>query len=340
MRVAITGGGTGGHLVIAKALKEALVKRGHRVIFIGSTSGQDRMWFEEEPGFEAAYFLPTTGVVNRRGLKKAGALWRIGKAFMVSRRLLGEHRIDAVVSVGGFSAAPASFAALSKHLPFFIHEQNASMGRLNRLLKSHATEFFSSYDEASPVKSYPVNDALFEKARIRSEVKRVIFLGGSQGAAFINDLALALAPSIVAKGIAITHQCGDRDYDRVKAAYASTGIEVELVAFTKSLPDLLARSDFAISRAGASTLWELCANGLPACFIPYPFAAGDHQYHNARFLVEKGLGWCVRQEDVTHDELLALLDENLSARSQGLMQLIGSDGAGQIIEQVEKAVDV
>jgi UDP-N-acetylglucosamine--N-acetylmuramyl-(pentapeptide) pyrophosphoryl-undecaprenol N-acetylglucosamine transferase len=339
MKVAITGGGTGGHLVIAKALKEALVKRGHRAIFIGSTSGQDRMWFEEEPGFDATYFLPTTGVVNKRGIKKAGALWRIGKAFMVSRRLLKQHQVDAVISVGGFSAAPASFAALSRHLPFFIHEQNASMGRLNRLLKPHATQFFSSYDAASPVKSYPVNAALFEKARIRSGVHRVIFLGGSQGAAFINDLALALAPSIAAKGIAITHQCGDRDYERVKAAYEAMRLDVELVDFTKALPDLLEKSDFAISRAGASTLWELCANGLPAYFIPYPYAAGDHQYHNARFLVEKGLGWCARQKEVKHDELLALLDEGLSERSERLMRLIERDGADQIIEQVEMSVN-
>ncbi len=341
MNIAITGGGTGGHLVIAKALKNAFIADGkHKVIFIGSTSGQDRMWFKDESGFDTAYFLPTTGVVNQRGLKKLAALWRIGKALLVSRRLLKKHNIDAVVSVGGFSAAPASFAALSRRLPFFIHEQNAKTGRLNELLRPYARAFFSSYEKDSPVTSYPVGNELFERARVRDKVERVIFLGGSQGATFINELALSLAEAIHSKGISITHQCGDRDFERMNDAYRALGIDVELVAFTKELPKLLEKSDFAISRAGASTLWELCANGLPAYFIPYPYAAGDHQFHNAQFIVEKNVGWCARQNDVDQDALLALLDEDMTEYSKGVMRLIDKDGAQQIVRYIEKAVNV
>ena len=111
MKFVVTGGGTGGHLVIAAALLEALVQRGHEAIFIGSTSGQDRMWFEKSSGFVHTYFLETTGVVNQKVLGKIAALWRIFKAFLRSRSLLRKHQIQAVISVGGFSAAPASFAA-------------------------------------------------------------------------------------------------------------------------------------------------------------------------------------------------------------------------------------
>lgn len=338
MKFVVTGGGTGGHLAIASALQAALVVRGHEAVFIGSTSGQDRMWFGRHSGFSHVYFLNTTGVVNQKGWGKVSALWRVFKAFLRSRSLLKEHRIDAVISVGGFSAAPASFAALSRGIPLFIHEQNARIGRLNALLKPCAKAFFSSYDEASPVKAYPVSELLFAKARVRKTLGTIIFLGGSQGAAFINDLALSAAPLLKECNIAIIHQCGERDYSRVKAAYEKLGIEAELVAFTRELPNLLEKSDLAVSRAGASTLWELCANGLPALFVPYPHAAGDHQFYNARFVVQQELGWCERQGEAVEPLLREILKQDLEAKSRTLMTLIEPDGAERIVKYVEKIV--
>jgi UDP-N-acetylglucosamine--N-acetylmuramyl-(pentapeptide) pyrophosphoryl-undecaprenol N-acetylglucosamine transferase len=338
MHVVITGGGTGGHLAIARALGEALIERGHEVLFIGSTSGQDRKWFEGYSDFSHAYFLETTGVVNRKGFKKAAALWRVFRAFLRSRKLLRRHRADAVISVGGFSAAPASLAAISRKIPLFIHEQNAVEGRLNRMLKPHAKAFFNAYDEASPVKGYPVGEALFARARVRSKVKTLIFLGGSQGARFINDLALEVAPACVERGIRIIHQCGERDYERVKAAYEAMGIDAELYGFTKELPSLLEKSDLAVSRAGASTLWELCANGLPALFIPYPHAAGDHQFYNARFIVRQELGWCERESEGVAQVLLNLLDEELEAKSRALMANCEKDAAERTVAYIEGAL--
>ncbi len=338
MKFAVTGGGTGGHLAIAAALDEALVQRGHEAIFIGSTSGQDQMWFAEHSGFSHTYFLPTTGVVNQKGLGKLAALWKIFKAFLRSRKLLKQHKIKGVISVGGFSAAPASLAALSCFKPLFIHEQNAKTGRLNKILKPYAKAFFSSYDERSLVRAYPVGNELFRKARVRHRLERIIFLGGSQGATYINDLALSMAPLFKERGIAITHQCGERDFERVQVAYASMNVEVNLVAFTKELPSLLAESDLAVSRAGASTLWELCANGLPTFFIPYPYAAGDHQFHNALFIVKRELGWCERQGDKLETKLISALDEELEARSSALMKLIQPNGAEAIIKAIEGMV--
>ena len=338
MKFVITGGGTGGHLAIAAALQEALVERGHEAVFIGSTSGQDRMWFEEHSGFAHAYFLPTTGVVNKKGWAKITALWRVFSAFLNARKLLKRHNSSAVISVGGFSAAPAALAALSRGVPLFIHEQNARVGRLNALLRSFAKAFFSSYEAESPVRAYPVAEVLFKKARVRKKIETVIFLGGSQGAAYINDLALSVAPVLKARDIAIIHQCGERDFERVKRAYEEQGIEANLVAFTKELPELLAQSDLAVSRAGASTLWELCANGLPALFIPYPYAADDHQYHNARFIVQQELGWCERQGDDVEPLFMKILDEDMQNRSRGLMALTERDGAARIVKTIENRI--
>ncbi|WP_416768730.1 undecaprenyldiphospho-muramoylpentapeptide beta-N-acetylglucosaminyltransferase [Sulfurimonas sp. ST-25] len=337
MKFVLTGGGTGGHLAIAKALLDAISAAGDEAIFIGSTTGQDRMWFGEGSAFEQTHFLETTGVVNRRGVAKLAALWRVARSALEARRIMRRYRPDAVISVGGFSAAPASFAALSLKIPYFIHEQNAVTGRLNRLLRRYARCFFSSYDSQSPVKSYPVNRALFESARVRERVETVIFLGGSQGAKAINDFALAVAPALARRGIAIIHQCGERDYERVREAYAAMGIGAELYGFTKELPSLLARSDLAVSRAGASTLWELAANGLPALYVPYPYAAGDHQYYNAMYLAEQGLSRVVREAELRPELLEQMLDEGVEAASRGLRALEGDDAAAAIISAVRGA---
>jgi len=335
MKFAITGGGTGGHLAIAKALQEALVIRGHEAIFIGSTAGQDRSWFGDKSGFSKSYFLETTGVVNRRGLAKIAALFRVLKAMFNARKLLKAHKIQAVISVGGFSAAPTSLATIFSTIPLYIHEQNAVEGRLNRLLKPYAKAFFSSYDESAPVKDYPVNATLFKTARVRSKVKTVIFLGGSQGAKAINDLALSIAPFCHSKHIKIIHQCGVNDYERIKESYKALGIGVHLFAFSNDLPKLMQEADLAITRSGASTLWEVCANALPAFFVPYPYAAGDHQFYNARFIVQKELGWCEREDEDLEAFLKPILDEDLSEKSTKLKALSHEGGAQEIIKYVE-----
>ena len=129
MRLCVTGGGTGGHLMVAETIVEAGVKEGDSLIFIGSTHGQDQKYFKENSLFDEVYFLETTGVVNQKGLGKLKALFKVLVAFFKARKLLKENKIDVVYSVGGFSAAPASIASLSKKIPLFIHEQNAVEGR-------------------------------------------------------------------------------------------------------------------------------------------------------------------------------------------------------------------
>ncbi len=338
MKLCITGGGTGGHLMIAEALVEAAVSAGHEAIFIGSTHGQDRKYFGERSAFSSVYFFETTGVVNQKGFGKVIALFKVLVAFFKSRRVLKKHKIDATYSVGGFSAAPASFASLSRFTPLFIHEQNAVSGKLNSLLKPLAKSFISAYDKNSTIKGYPVKDVFYKSARVREELDTIIFLGGSHGAKAINDLALSVAWKLKKRNIKVIHQAGDADYERVKAEYEKLGVEVELYAFTKELDKLIAKADLAVSRAGASTLWELTTNGLPALYIPYPYAAGDHQFHNAQFIVENKLGWCEREGENLKHELMELLNEPLEEKSKALMKYASQDVAMKMIKNVEEIV--
>lgn len=335
MNLIFTGGGTGGHLVIALSLAETARSRGHKVMFIGSTSGQDRQWFGNSTLFDEVHFLETTGVVNKSGFGKLGALWKVFKALLKSRRLIRSFKADAVVSVGGFSAAPAAMAAVVSGTPLYIHEQNAVTGKLNRLLRPYAKRFFSSYEEGENHCDYPVNSHYFENARIRNDVKTVIFLGGSQGAKFINDLAIEIAPWLREKGIHIIHQCGLKEEERVRVAYHELGIEAEVYGFTTQIAELCEKSDFAISRSGASTLWELCAAKIPAFYIPFPHAAADHQYHNARYIIDHNAGWCERQSEGLILKLQEAIESDIHPKSEALGALIAPAGAMHIIEKIE-----
>jgi len=332
MKVAITGGGTGGHLTIAKAIKEELVKKGFSPIFIGSSNGQDKRWFEDDKEFEQKYFFDTGGVVNKTKVGKVLSLLNILRYSLKCRSIFKKHKINAVFSVGGYSSAPASIASQIFKKPLYIHEQNAIIGSLNKLLKSRAKAFFSSYHDDSPLKDYPVRDIFFQNARIRDEIKTIIFLGGSQGATAINNFAMKVAPTLKEKGISIIHQSGAKDYEKLKEFYHEQNIEVDLFDFTTNLEEKIKKADFAVSRSGASTMWELVASMLPALFVPYPYAAGDHQYHNALFLKEKSLCFLKRESELDISIMTEILNTDISKMSLGLNNSINQEGAKKIVE--------
>ena len=341
MSILMTGGGTGGHLAIIKAVKEACVGRGvlsqtNELIYIGSTKGQDKQWFEHDEDFKEKYFFETRGVVNQGGFGKIKSLLMMAGATLKAIKLIRKHQAKVVFSVGGFSAAPMAFAAKLTRTPLVIHEQNAALGSLNKLLKPYATAFISSYLEESPIKAYPIKEIFFDNAHSRNEVKTVLFLGGSQGAKAINTLALKLAPSLKERGIRILHQAGEKNVDEVKKDYQALGIDAEIFGFTTKLADYMNEADFSIARSGASTLWELSATGVPTLYIPYPYAASDHQYYNAQFLVKKELAWLMREGEIDHEKVLSLLEKDLSSTSQGLIESIEKNGSQQIAKLLQE----
>ncbi len=327
--IALTGGGTGGHLAIVRALKKEFKKRGVKTVYIGSTKGQDREWFENDGDFAKRFFLKSQGVVDKRGLKKVKALKDMAALTLKARKILKSENIEAVVSVGGYSAAPAAFGALSLRIPLFIHEQNAHTGRLNALLKPFCKGFFSSFEP--PFYPYPVDELFFKNQRIRKELKRVIFLGGSQGAKEINDLALDLAPKLAKRGIKIIHQTGKKDFIRIKEEYEKLGIEAEVFDFSKELVKKISQSDLAVSRAGASTLWELTCNAIPALYIPYPYAANDHQRKNALFVQQRG---CAK----IYEDGMDIFSLDLEEMSQNCLKLAKAKGAEILAEEILKSI--
>lgn len=331
--IAITGGGTGGHLAIAKAFANELNSRGIKAIFIGSSSGQDKMWFENSDIFEATYFLNSSGVVNKRGFGRLKSLINILNLAFKCKRIFKFHKVSSVISVGGYSAAPAAFGAIIWGKKLYIHEQNAVIGRLNLILKPFAREFFSSYFE--PKFDYPVDEKFFKISRIRKNLNTILFLGGSQGANFINNLALNLAKDLDKNGIKIIHQCGQKDYETIVEKYKELNIKAEIFAFSKDIDLFMSRADFCISRAGASTIWELCAASLPTLFIPFPYAANNHQFYNAKFLNDQNAAMVLKENEIDNKNLLNIIyNLNLEDISQKLINLLNKNGSKVIIDRI------
>ena len=324
--VVITGGGTGGHLKVADAFIDEFNKRGIPVIFIGSSNGQDKQWFDNDRRLKDTYFLDTKGVVNKNAFGKVTSLLNIISKTNYCLGLFSKYNVKTVISVGGFSAAAATFASIVKtDCKLYIHEQNSVMGTLNKVTSRFATELFSSFDKTSIIKDYPVSKEFFDLGRIRNKVNSIAFFGGSQGAVAINDFALKLAPKLNEMGIDIIHQTGRNDYQRVKEEYNNLNIDADVFDFTKDIPSKMEKADFAVSRAGASTLWELCANCLPTFFIPYKYAAGDHQYYNAKDLKDKGLCFLQRETDLKEEDFFNAINSDIHDISKRLTSSINSN---------------
>ncbi|WP_428025986.1 UDP-N-acetylglucosamine--N-acetylmuramyl-(pentapeptide) pyrophosphoryl-undecaprenol N-acetylglucosamine transferase [Arcobacter sp.] len=335
-KIVITGGGTGGHLKVAKAfIDELAINRKNKPIFIGSLNGQDKKWFENYNNLDKAYFLNTRGVVNKGLVGKVKALGQIFLQTLKCAVFFIKNDVKIVISVGGFSAAPATFASiLIPSCKLYIHEQNSYMGKLNKLTSKFASEVFSSYLDDSKIRDYPVSSEFFSNRRLRENIKKIIFLGGSQGAVAINNFALSVAKNLDNLGIKIIHQTGGNDFNRVKSEYEKLGIDADVFDFTNDIVSKMSEADFAISRSGASTLWELVAIGLPTLFIPYPYAAQDHQYGNAKFLKEKNLAFLVREKELNKDILTEILNSDIHFMSKNLVTLISNDATKRIIDFV------
>jgi len=333
--IIITGGGTGGHLSVAKSFIDEFYKRGYEIIYIGSTKGQDKQWFENEDIISQKYFLDTKGVVNQNFLGKIKSLYLIFCAILQVIRIIRKNSVNKVISVGGFSAAAASFAAIITRKDFYIHEQNSVMGKLNSITAKFAKEVFSSYSKSSPVKDYPINEKFFKHQRVRFELKTVIFLGGSQGAKSINEFALKVAPKLNKMGIKIIHQAGKDKYEEIQKKYKELEIDADCFGFTTELMKKMDKADFAVSRAGASTLWELVALGVPTFFIPYPFAAANHQYHNAKYLLENKLCFLQTEKELKEEYFFNCLEDDIESKSKKLLEMIHKDAIQNIVDVIE-----
>jgi UDP-N-acetylglucosamine--N-acetylmuramyl-(pentapeptide) pyrophosphoryl-undecaprenol N-acetylglucosamine transferase len=318
VNVVLAGGGTGGHVFPALALAEAIVKAepAANVRFLGTASGlEGRLVPQAGYPLDAVPARPIVGRGWRAALAGLGA---VGLGTLRARRVLKRTEANLVIGVGGYASVPAVAAAATMGIPAGLLEPNARPGRANRILGRVARAVFLQFDEAAwafparkvhrvgtPVRAIPVRK---EPVPVDGPV-RLLILGGSQGARSINR---AISASLDRLGgsedFQIVHQTGDHDLETVRQAYLAAEVMAEVVPFLEDVPEQLSRCDLIVARAGAATVAELCAAGLPSILVPYPFAADDHQMANARAL--ERLGACVVvPDDVATEELAPAIRE-------------------------------
>ena len=316
MRVAIAGGGSGGHLYPGLALAEELQKNfGAEIMFMGSEKGLESRVVPKE-GYQIT-FLPSEGVTGKPVFKKLRAAIKLMRSVIGARRFFGSFEPDIVVGTGGYVSAGPVLSARLLSIPVLIMEQNVVPGAANRLLAwisdAVATTYMESTRHFPKGKTYltgnPVRSGILSARRAASfglfglapeGLFTVLVFGGSSGAASINRAVsegLAGLEDLREK-VQFLHQCGRADYDAVREAYRRRGFKAMVAPFIYQMAEAYAAADMVISRAGATTLAELTALGKPAVLVPYPHA-GAHQEWNARKLAELGAARIIMDEDVT-----------------------------------------
>lgn len=296
----ITGGGTGGHVYPALALADELVARGHArdaIRFVGAQRGLEARVVPEAD--YAIDLLPGRGFRRRMATANVGAAWDTLRALVQARRVVARARPEVVVGVGGYASLPSLVAARMQRIPAVVHEQNAAPGLANRIAVRMGAR------AAVSLPGTPLRGAVLTGNPVRREVATVrrdpdpahplvTVFGGSLGAGTINDAVLGLYDRWRDRAdLTVHHVTGSRNYEACSSSLAavrhpSDRLHYELVGYEDHMERLYARTSVAVCRAGAITVAELAAAGMPAVLVPLPGAPGDHQTRNAEALVEAG----------------------------------------------------
>ena len=340
--VLLAAGGTGGHLFPAEALADALRRRGYRVALATDRARADD--HERADGL----------AIHPLGLRRMGAgrisrmlgLASVAAALPRAYRLVRRLAPVAAVGFGGYPSVPALLAAARCGVPALLHEQNAVLGRANRLLAPFVAEIATSFatvarlPSGKPVRlvGNPVRppvralrDAPYRRAGADDRFDLLV-VGGSQGARSFSDVVpaavAALDPALRAR-LRVVQQARPEDVARATAAYAAAGVEAETAPFFADIATRMATSQLVICRAGASTCAELACIGRPALFVPYAFATDDHQTANARALQATGGAWVMAQADFAAPALTAFLTERMARPDSTAAAAAAMHGAGR-----------
>jgi len=347
-------GGTGGHLFPGLAVAEELRRGGCRVTLMVSPKDVDQKAIASISGMSIVT-LPAVGL-NRGGwMSFFPGFW---KSYQLARRLFAEQRPDVVLAMGGFVSAPPVAAGRRCGAKTFLHESNSIPGRANRWLARWVDGAFVYFATAAPrlrakrveVSGMPVRPQFLQplterEARmalgLNPNAPVLLVMGGSQGAASINDLTLGAIPLLrqAVPDLQFMHLTGARDFEKVRAGYQAHNIPALVRSFFDEMGAALAAADVAVSRAGASSLAELAARQLPAVLIPYPNAADNHQHCNARAFAQSGAARMLEQGMATSEslamEILKLLrNTQRSAMRRALSAWHVPGAAARIAEKI------
>ncbi len=321
--IVLSAGGTGGHVFPAQALAEILTKRGFRLALV-----TDRRATPLGGALSAAetYRINAAGISGRNLIRRGLALAQLGFGYFQARKILAEIDPLAVVGFGSYASVPAVLAAANLGKKTIIHEQNAVLGRANGFLAPRVTRIATAFASVAKLRDEDKARTVLTGNPVRPEIIAIagkpypalsedgaidlLVFGGSLGATVFSQIVpetiTRLSAPLRAR-LRITQQCRPEDIDKVRATYASAGMEPVLKPFFDDMPARLATAHLVISRAGASTIAELTAAGRPAILVPYPHAIDDHQTKNAESVCDAGGGWMIPQHAFNRESLTTRL---------------------------------
>lgn len=355
--IVIAAGGTGGHLFPGQALAQELRRRGRRIVLMTDERVQrfDRLFPDAD-----IYAVPSATPSGKGMVGLVRATPAILAGIATAFGILGRVKPAAVIGFGGYPTLPPVAGALLRGLPTCIHEQNAVLGRVNKLVAPHVQAIASTF--ASPkflrpkdqgklvVTGNPVRDAVIAQSNIpygsleSDAALHVLVFGGSQGARVMSDVvpgALTRLPEAIKSRLRVVQQCRPEDMERVRGIYAAAAIHVELESFFDDMPARIAQAHLVIGRSGASTVAELTVIGRPAILVPLPHSLDNDQKANAEKLAGAGAAWMVEQKDFSED-LLAHRLVDLFANPQALRmaaQAAKSQGQPAAVQQLADLVE-
>ena len=327
----MAGGGTGGHVIPGLAVARELRRRGHTPVFVGTRSGYEATLVPPE-GF-ALEFIEIGGL-NRVGLAQTvKTLWQLPVSVRAAGAIIKRRRPAAVFSMGGYAAGPVMLAAKLKGVPMVVMEPNALPGFTSRRLARWVNRALVNFPETekyfprgrTEVTGMPVRAEFFAiPSKPREDVFTVFITGGSRGSRSLNNAARASWPLFreAPFRVRLIHQAGKDAWKEIAAEFTGTGLEGEVTAFVSDMPGAFRRADLVVSRSGAGTVSELAAAGKPAILVPFPYAADDHQYYNAKVLADAGAARLVLDADFTGDRLFREVAE--LATTPNLLEQMGA----------------
>ncbi|GHU92036.1 UDP-N-acetylglucosamine--N-acetylmuramyl-(pentapeptide) pyrophosphoryl-undecaprenol N-acetylglucosamine transferase [Deltaproteobacteria bacterium] len=352
-KILLTTGGTGGHIFPALAVADELrmTRPDIQLLFVGSHYGPEkRMAGQSGIPFEG---LSVRGLLGR-GLRCFAAGGLMTYALFSSLSIVRRFRPRAAIGFGGYAAFAPMLAAFLLGVPTVLHEQNAVAGTGNRFLARFVRRVCLSWPDTqgfpqrkcvltgNPVRSAVSRAGLLQRAWT---TRRLLVLGGSQGARALNTFLPAILPVLGAAEVEIRHQSGSRDEAVTRAAYAAAGYAPDCVtAFIDDMAEAYRWADVALCRAGAGTAAEISAVGLPAVFVPLPHAIHDHQTHNARILAKAGAAALVPEAELrapyVGELLVGLFDnpEDRAKMSEAALRAARPDAAAQVAAVLEETV--
>ena len=360
--IIITAGGTGGHIYPAMTIADLLAANGAIITWVGTPNSMEAKLVPERFNI---HYIKSVSIRGKGLIRKLTFPAKLIISIFKARAILDEIKADMVIGFGGYVSGSICLAAKLKKVPVIIHEQNARIGLTNRVLAKLAMKICFAF-EIDNIKNYLSSKQLAKSIVVGNPVRKdivelnyqdkifnkdklnLLVLGGSLGAKAINDIIPGLIEKMNSINIPIKcwHQTGQLSFDSTKEKYDNIALEniKEVSPFIFNMAEAYEWADIVICRAGALTVSEIAIAGVPAIFVPFPFAVDNHQFYNAQMLVKREASFCIKQEDMTLDSLIAIIkplvtdSTKLKWLSDNAKKALKNDTSEQILECVKEVL--